>query len=720
MDPFAALYEPHRYKVFFGGRGSGKSWAVARALIAFADYGNTRILCCREIQNSIRDSSYQILKDTAFRMNVAGHFEFKESEIVNARTGSKIIFSGLLRNENSIRSKEGIDICWVEEASSVSRKSWDTLVPTIRKPGSEIWLTFNPLTVDDPTNDFIENPPPDAYVRKVNFSENPHFPEVLRAQMEWDRANDYEKYLHVWEGYPLTISDAQIFKGHYAVEPIPDDLWKSADRLFFGADFGFARDPSTLVRCFILGNTLYIDYEAYGVGVEIDELPQLYRSVPGADSWPIKGDAARPETISYLRRAGFDITAADKWQGSIEEGINFLKSFDRIVIDPRCKHAADEFRLYSYKTDRLTSEVLPVVLDKNNHCIAEGEKVETARGSVPIEDVRVGDLVLTRFGYREVLFSGETGNNRLVHRIITDSHSVKCTAEHRIYVLGRGFIEARDIRVGDVLVCLKSKESNTTGSAGTGIRIPNAGATACISSGLSPAELSGFIDMSGRSSSERSRKALTFTTKTETPSTTIRQTSPVCLPASIGTSIRVPKNSGNGAGSVCVMIESKTRRELGTQARPGSNGIPTTPAHSTSVISTCLSEPATSAGRHSSRRLIMSASAPMPANPHGDVTQESTTSRSPASGAGNSSPATSTQSTVFAVEVVRANTVLPCTAKRVYDLTVDGAHEFFAGGILVHNCIDGLRYGLVDHIKARGYGFRIAQEEIENTDPLWV
>lgn len=369
-DPFADLYEPHRYKVYYGGRGSGKSWAVARALIAISDFSKVRVLCCREIQNSIRDSSYQVLKDIAERMGLADRFWFKESEIEHLATGSKFIFSGLLRNENSIRSKEGIDICWVEEASSVSQKSWDVLTPTIRKPGSEIWLTFNPLTTDDPTNRFLENPPLDAVVHKVNYLENPFFPETLRSEMEWDKKNDYEKYLHVWEGFPLTVSDAQIFKGRYTVESFDDELWKKADRLFFGADFGFAKDPSTLVRCFIYENRLYIDYEAYGVGVEIDELPELYRSVPGADKWPIKADCARPETISYLaNREGFYITAADKWQGSIEDGIAYLKSFEKIVIHPRCKHTADEFRLYSYKTDRLTQEVLPVILDKHNHCI---------------------------------------------------------------------------------------------------------------------------------------------------------------------------------------------------------------------------------------------------------------------------------------------------------------------------------------------------------------
>ena len=369
-EVFAELYEPHRYKVLYGGRGSGKSWAVARALIAIADFGRTRILCCREVQNSIKDSSYQILKDMAHRMGLANRFTFKDSEIVHNGTGSRFIFSGLLRNENSIRSKEGIDICWVEEASSVSQTSWDVLSPTIRKDGSELWITFNPLTVDDPTNVFIENPPPGAFVRKVNYWDNPYFPEELRQQMEWDKANDYEKYLHIWEGYPLTISDAQVFKGRFTVESFDEDLWQKADRLFYGADFGFARDPSTLVRCFIYERRLYVDYEAYGTGVEIDELPALYDSVPGSRKWPIKADSARPETISYLRsRCGFNISAAAKWQGSIEDGIAYLKGFDKIIIHPRCTHTADEFKLYSYKVDRQTNEVLPIVLDKYNHII---------------------------------------------------------------------------------------------------------------------------------------------------------------------------------------------------------------------------------------------------------------------------------------------------------------------------------------------------------------
>ena len=371
-DPFGELWHPHRYKVFYGGRGSGKSFNVAQALVILADKGELRILCCREVQNSIRDSSYQLLKDTTERLGIRDRFEFTETEIRH-RNGSRFVFKGLLRNEQSVKSTEGIDICWVEEAQTVSESSWETLIPTIRKDGSEIWVTFNPLHEDDPTTKrFITSPPPEAYVRKVNYDENPFFPPALRKEMEWDRKNDYEKYLHIWEGFPRSVSDAQVFRGRYAVEEFPDSFAEQADRLFFGADFGFARDPSTLVRCFMRDNRLYIDYEAYGVGVEIDELPALYRSVPGSDKWPIKADSARPETISYLATRAdqvFRISAAEKWQGSIEDGVAFLKSFEKIIIHPRCRHTAEEFRLYSYKVDRTTQEVLPIIVDKWNHCI---------------------------------------------------------------------------------------------------------------------------------------------------------------------------------------------------------------------------------------------------------------------------------------------------------------------------------------------------------------
>ncbi len=708
-NPFEEIWFPHRYKVFHGGRGSGKSFAVAEALIFLADMARIRVLCCREIQNSIRDSSYQLLRDTAERLGIAHHFKFTDSNIRN-RNGSQFIFKGLNRNEQSIKSTEGVDVCWVEEAQTVSETSWDTLIPTIRKPDSEIWVTFNCLNADDPTTKrFIENPPPDAYVRKVNYNENPYFPAVLRKEMEWCKANDYEAYLHIWEGFPRTFSDAQIFRGRYAVEAFSDDLAKSAPRLFFGADHGFANDPSTLVRCFIIGRKLYIDYEAYGVGVEINELRTLYSSVPGFDKWTIYADCARPETNSYLtKHEHLRVLGAEKWQGSVEDGIAYLKSFEQIVIHPRCKHTADEFRCYSYKTDSKTNEVLPIPLDKSNHCVIEGTLIETERGSVPVEQVRSGDKVLTRKGFKRVLAAEITGTFRKVLTISTKCNTITCTAEHLIYTINRGFVRADEIVTGDVLLCLKQNQYLLMDTAGTDTQMRRAALTACTLSDQSKAGRFGCIATCGKKQTAKSLWGITFITKTGILLTTLSK----IWNAYRGASTRIATRwlvSGSKTNS-SILIESVIAQRFGTGVRKGTNGILNTQEQPGLDTPICQSANATSAERTSSRKRITTGFVQTPASPPTDVRKDLTTLKSPANGAGSSLQATNMQRFVFVAEPVLANIVQSKLAPRVYDLTVAEQPEFFANGILVHNCIDALRYALGTYIKGKARPFDMAED----------
>ncbi|WP_080717781.1 PBSX family phage terminase large subunit [Xenorhabdus bovienii] len=361
-----------RWRWTYGGRGGGKSVEIARALVLLGAIEPMTILCAREFQNSINDSVLALLESEIYSLGLAHFYRVKNNEI-EGLNGTRFTFKGLRNNINSIKSMHGIRICWVEEAQTVSQDSWDILGPTVRANKSEVWVSYNPREEEDPTYQLMkrhEADPPDGgvIIRKVNYSDNAFFPDVLRHEMAYCKRVDYEAYEHIWLGLPKAISEAVIFSGKYREEMFPDDLWKQADRLFFGADFGFANDPSTLIRCFILDLKLYVEYEAYGVGVELDELPQFYDSIPLSRKWPIHGDNSRPETISYLSRQGFTIDGATKWPGSVEDGITYLKGFEEIIIHPRCKHMVEEARLYSYKTDRLTGEVLPVVLDKHNHC----------------------------------------------------------------------------------------------------------------------------------------------------------------------------------------------------------------------------------------------------------------------------------------------------------------------------------------------------------------
>lgn len=353
-----------RYIAIVGGRGSGKSRSVASALLLLAAQGRLRILCAREIQKSIKDSVKRLLDDEIERLGLREFYTSTDTEI-RGKNGSLFLFAGLKTNIESIKSMEGIDICWVEEAQTVSQNSLNTLVPTIRAPGSQIWFTWNPKSATDPVDAMFmgDDTPPASVVKRVNWQDNPWFPSVLRQEMEYDRRRDVGKYAHVWEGAYLTRSEARVFS-NWRVEEFeaPSD----ADHRF-GADWGFSIDPTCLVRCHIVGRTLFIDYEAYQIGCDTVDIPVLFSTVPDSNIWPIIADGARPETISHLRKhGGFKIMAAVKGARSVEEGVEWLKSYD-IVVHPRCAHTIDELSTYSYKVDPLTDAVLPVLADKNNH-----------------------------------------------------------------------------------------------------------------------------------------------------------------------------------------------------------------------------------------------------------------------------------------------------------------------------------------------------------------
>lgn len=368
-EAFSGLFDPPigsvRYRGFYGGRGSGKSWAVARALVLHAHAQPLRILCAREVEKSIKDSLKRLLDDTIRSLGLADAYESLETEIRGRRCGSLFLFGGLLSHVDSIKSKEGLDIAWLEEAAAVSRRGLETLTPTLRKDGSEVWATWNPRSPKDPIDHMFRGPGgfeetknPRAIVRRVNWHDNPWFPKVLREDMLEDRARDPDKYAHVWLGEYEQRSEARVFH-NWRVEAF--DPPPAGTKLWYGADWGFSIDPTVLIRAWFKGRTLFVDHELHKVGLEIDRTPEFFRRMPDAQRWTIRADSARPETISYMQRHGFPkMVAALKGAGSVEDGIEFLKSFD-IVVHPRCEHLADELARYSYKIDKRTGDVLPVL-----------------------------------------------------------------------------------------------------------------------------------------------------------------------------------------------------------------------------------------------------------------------------------------------------------------------------------------------------------------------
>lgn len=360
-----------RYRILYGGRGSGKSWALAHALIARSLSSKMRILCFREFQSSMKDSVHKLLSDRIIEMGLSSQFEIQRDAIFSC-TGSEFIFKGVAQHTSELKSLENIAIAWGEEAEKLSADSLEIIIPTIRGTDSngnesEIWLSFNPEDETSPVwKTFVVNQRPDCLSASLIFEDNDYFPDVLNRERLYCKKVDEEAYNHIWLGKPRKYGNALIFKGKFEVSDFetPYDA-----HLLFGMDFGFSTDACAVIRVFIKDNKLFIDNEAYGHGVEIEQMPTFMRSIPAIHEWQILADSARPDTINYLQKQGFMIEGAEKYKGSVEEGIEFMRAFERIIIHPRCTNTLTEFENYKFKVDKITGDVLPIPLDAWNHII---------------------------------------------------------------------------------------------------------------------------------------------------------------------------------------------------------------------------------------------------------------------------------------------------------------------------------------------------------------
>jgi phage terminase large subunit len=376
--------EKSRYRILYGGRGGSKSWNIARALLLKGCEQPIRVLCAREFQTSIRDSVHKLLCDQINKLELEAHYEITQTTI-RGINGSEFIFVGVKNNTNNVKSIEGIDICWVEEAQSVSSNSWNVLVPTIRKADSEIWISFNPeLPTDETWKRFVLNPPENSVVQKINWNDNPWFPEVLDLERRALQGRDIEAYNNVWEGIPRQTVDGAIFAKELTMAElegricnVPYDATKPVHAVF---DLGWADQTACWILQFVgqetrllryfedsqqtmsfylaklqsfgyLYDTIWLPHDAkaksLGTGKSIEEIVrstgykvQVLDRVPVADSI----NAAR----TIFNRCYFD-------RQNTEEGLQCLRHY-RYDVDPESKvfsakplhdeysHGADAFR----------------------------------------------------------------------------------------------------------------------------------------------------------------------------------------------------------------------------------------------------------------------------------------------------------------------------------------------------------------------------------------
>lgn len=373
------LFQPERgalrYRGARGGRGSAKSFTFAKMAAIWGYVEPLRILCTREFQDSIKESFHAELKNAIESEPWLAAGYDVGIDYLRGHNGTEFLFKGLRHGIKSIKSTAHIDLCIVEEAEDIPEASWIALEPTIRTPKSEIWVIWNPGRDGSPVDmRLIKHPPPRSMVVEMNYCDNPWFPMELEEQRRHaERMMDPDTYAHIWLGQYLKRSKSRIFNNWRVDEFVPGSDWSGP---YFGLDFGFANDPTAAIKCWIHGRRLFVEYESGGIGLELDDTAaKLIRDIPGIEAHAIRADNARPESISFLRKKDQSgqrpnlpkITAVEKGKGSVEDGISHINAYDEVIIHPRCKEMQTEFRLYSYKVDKLTGDVLPEIVDANNH-----------------------------------------------------------------------------------------------------------------------------------------------------------------------------------------------------------------------------------------------------------------------------------------------------------------------------------------------------------------
>lgn len=374
------LIAPRRYKGAKGGRSGGKSHQMVEFAVAKAAADPAfKVVCIREIQKSIRFSLKSLVEDKIRALGVAHLFDIQDKIIRRIGGVGLFLFEGMQdHTADSIKGLEDFDLALVDEANALSARSLELLRPTLRKQGSELWFAWNPDNASDPVDVmFADNASDPRFICvSVNITDNPFVSATAVEEYEAAKAlaisqmetnpNAWASFQHVWHGLHNLRSDKFVFRNWRIAEltPPPKAIWR------YGIDFGFANDPTAILRCCLIGDrTLYIDHEASEVGVATEALPSLLHKVPDAHKWASTADSARPETIDYLRRNGFPkMRGAKKGMGSVEDGLSFLQGLD-IVLHPRCAVAAREFGAYSYKVNKRTGEILPEPEDANNHLI---------------------------------------------------------------------------------------------------------------------------------------------------------------------------------------------------------------------------------------------------------------------------------------------------------------------------------------------------------------
>ena len=709
-----------RFTVLQGGGGSGKSFSVCQYLCyLFMTYDDVIIAVIRESMPILKKTVYfgdpsiiRTLRD--WNVPVDDWWNKTDTTIVNPHNKSEFRFIGLDSSEK-IKSQNW-NYCWLEEATELTLEKWSQCNTRMRRPNKHgpdrMIITYNPINIYNwVIQQFVVNPSPyikeNTFVHFSNFLDNPFLPKEAIISM-MDTAEKDENYYWTYVIGKPGIPVGQIYTnfkfsprdglyednpdGGDPIEIIPP--WdKELENVepYYGIDWGYV-DPTVIVEVREYKGKYYVRNLFYEPKYTTNQIVEKLRELGVDSNHMIYCDSAEQDRITQLGQEGFCPNNASK---DIHAGITFLKGLD-IVVDSTGKYgeiARNEVQGYMWDKDKDDPRILldkPAKDQQDHFCLSGDSLITTSKGNIPIKDIKIGDYVLTRKGYRKVIDWAMTDPNAVVHKIYTDDSELVCTPNHKIWSVDKNiFIPSDTFRYGDYL--LELKLWNMMDSYGSDTLILNTNLTENIGNAVNV----GCIDTFGKKPMEKSQKGVISTTRTETPTITNSQTSNVSLLRNISKNIHSLMKDVRCLVKECwETVNCRRNAKNGTHPKKVTNGIEN------------MSENTSGRKTHSSvnnaeknlkhRTQVQTDSVPTVANQNGDATQDSMMLNASV----NTVEQNSKQTNMIKQPHVHAVALLKSVGLEekipVYNITVEGEHEYFANGILVSNC-DAIRYSIYTH-----------------------
>ena len=682
-----------QYRAAFGGRGSGKSFSFALMAAVHGYAEPIRILCVREFQTSIKESFHAELKAAIDSYDFLKDHYNVGVDYLRGSNGTEFIFRGLHRNTSAVKSLANIDLTIIEEAEDVPEQAWLDLEATIfRQPKSECWVIWNPRTKESPVDKrFRIKPPKDLAIAEVNWYDNPFFPTGLEKLRKREQERlDPNTYSHIWEGAYLENSNAQVLHGKIEIKEFKSsDHW---DGPYYGMDFGFSQDPTTVVRCWVFNDNLYIDYDAGKVGLELDDTTEFFiKKIPDIVNHTIRADSARPESISHLNNKGkLNVRPVKKWAGSVEDGISHLRSYKKIFIHPRCEETIKETRLYSYKVDRLTGDILPQIIDANNHCFSGDTEVIVNDKLMRFDEIPKTGFIRGYDGSNKFYYNGGVVRcDKLLDLILDDDTIISVTEDHEFLTKDGQWVQAKDLK-GQLLcksMLFQGQNRNLMEEYTQNMKEKNTTHLGLIT------DATEYIEKYGNIITEKYQKDSIFITEIIMR---IIMRLKILLYSQLANISHIIQNyimQTIRTLQELILLRIKTNAESGINQMMATNGISNIIKNTKTNYLPGNTEIASNAEKHFMPKSIKPMYfAQTNVNPNGEGIQESMTLKKHVSSVAKYLNQINTPKKYIAVKDVQQKGM---QEKETYCVTVPGDGCFsLANGVVVSNCIDALRYSL--------------------------